>query len=371
MSRFRFDLATEADDADLRDVLARTPMGGTVAVTFRREPSYFRAAAVDGIFRQVIACRDTETGRVIGFGMRAVRPVYVNGEPAAVGYLGGLRGLPEYRNRGLLARGYAFLRQLHADGRTPFYLTTIAEGNDVALAVLTSGRAGLPTYHFAGLYQTAAVPLPRRRMGPACARGDVSIEAACAEDLPEVLAFLHTEGRRRQFFPCYRPEDFFTLDGTLLDLEPGQLLLARRGGRLIGTLAGWDQHRFKQVIVNGYTGVLRWLRPVINLAARFTGAPRLPPPGGELRYLTAALSLVAGDEPAVFAALLDRLRHQAAGRYDYLLVGLHEMDPLLAVVRACRARWYTTRLYLVCWPDGEAARQALTDRVPYLELGTL
>ena len=28
------------------------------------------------------------------------------------------------------------------DGRAPFYLTTIAEGNETALDVLTSGRAG-------------------------------------------------------------------------------------------------------------------------------------------------------------------------------------------------------------------------------------
>ena len=48
MSQFRFELATEADDADLRSILAATPMEGAVAVTFRREPSYFRAASVEG-----------------------------------------------------------------------------------------------------------------------------------------------------------------------------------------------------------------------------------------------------------------------------------------------------------------------------------
>ena len=43
MSRYRFDLATEADDAALRRVLADTPMPGRIAVSFRREPSYFAA----------------------------------------------------------------------------------------------------------------------------------------------------------------------------------------------------------------------------------------------------------------------------------------------------------------------------------------
>src|SRR5947209_9826887 len=86
MNQYRFELATPADDADLRHVLAATPMAGRIEVAFRREPSWFAAAVVDGHFRQVVACRDRETGRVIGFGCRSVREVYVNGVRRAVGY---------------------------------------------------------------------------------------------------------------------------------------------------------------------------------------------------------------------------------------------------------------------------------------------
>ncbi len=59
MSRYRFELATPDDDADLRHVLAATPMEGRIAVAFRREPSWFAGSVVDGRFRQVVACRDT------------------------------------------------------------------------------------------------------------------------------------------------------------------------------------------------------------------------------------------------------------------------------------------------------------------------
>src|SRR5947209_2833857 len=111
MSRYRFELATPDDDADLRRVLAATPMDGRIAVTFRREPSWFTGAVVDGRSRQVVACRELETGRVVGFGCRSIREVYVNGRPAAVGYLSGLRLLPEHRNLGLVARGFALIRE--------------------------------------------------------------------------------------------------------------------------------------------------------------------------------------------------------------------------------------------------------------------
>src|SRR5947209_9611734 len=98
MSRYRFELATPADDADLGRVLAETPMPGRIAVSFRRDPSYFAAAVVDGRFRQVIAARDSATGRIIGFGSRSIGERYVNGQPEPIGYLSSLRLREEYRN---------------------------------------------------------------------------------------------------------------------------------------------------------------------------------------------------------------------------------------------------------------------------------
>jgi hypothetical protein len=69
--------------------------------------------------------------------------------------------------------------------------------------------------------------------------------------------------------------------------------------------------------------------------------------------------------------LVDRcLSAWSGGPADYFMVGLHETDPLLAVVRR-RGRAYVTRLFLVCWGDGEPLRRGLDRRTPYLELGAL
>jgi hypothetical protein len=370
MSRYRFELATPADDADLCAVLAATPTDGRIAVTFRRDPSWFAGAVVDGRFRQVVACRDLDTGRVIAFACRSVRDVYVNGRPAAVGYLSGLRVLPGHRNRGLLARGYARVRGLHADGRAPFYLTTIAAGNRTALEVLTSGRAGLPAYHPAGMYHTIAIPIPRR-MGPARA-GRSFIRTARMEDLPAILDFLTAEGPRRQFFPWLLMDDLLSPDGAMRELALDRFLLAERAGRIIGMLAGWDQHADRRSEVHSYRGWLRWARPAYNVWSWVHGRPGLPRPGGALRYLVAALPVIAGDDAGVFTALLDALRIRAAGGpWSHLLLGLHDADPLLRAARRYAAAEYVTYVFLVCWADGEAARQALDGRPPYLELGSL
>ena len=98
----------------------------------------------------------------------------------------------------------------------------------------------------------------------------------------------------------------------------------------------------------------------------------MPRPGGAFRYLTAALPIVAEDDANVFAALLEELRDRSAGGpWAYLLVGLHEADPLLRVAQRYQAACYATHVFLVSWPDGEAARAAVDGRALYLEAGSL
>lgn len=368
MSRFRFELATPADDADLRRVLAQTPMEGRIAVAFRREPSWFAAAVIDGDQRQVVACRDTESGQIVGFGSRSVRTLYVDGQPRRVGYLSSLRLLAAHRNRGLVARGYAYFRRLHDDGLAPYYLTTIAAGNVPALKVLTSARAGLPCYTPAGLFHTFAIPLRKTHIRPS--GRDLTIRPAAAQDIAAIVNYLSTQGPRRQFFPVVQESDFNGDGSAFLGLSLNDLLLAWRGAKLVGMLGVWDQHAYKQTVVTGYHGALALLRPALNAWWSLRGRPRLPAPGESLRFRVAALPVVS--DAAVLDALLAAASERLAGGRDlHLLFGLHERDPLLPVVKRWSVACYTTHVYLVSW--GEAAElQALAQRrTPYLELGQL
>lgn len=373
MSRFAFDLATPADDEQLVDLLSATPMDGKVSIALARRPSYFAGASVDGNTVQIGVARENKSGRIVGMGSRSISTRYVNSEPNAVGYLSGLRLFPEYRGHaGLLARGYRFLHKLHEDGATGFYLTTIAADNDAAVNVLTSERAGLPVYHPYGNYHTLAISTARwRRFNPTFRNGP-EVRPARHEDRDAILKFLNRYGLSREFFPAYDACDLFSCDGKFKDLNCDDIMLAVRDDDIVGTLGCWNQRRYKQIVVDGYRGWLRPMRPLYNAWAAIRREPTLPSAGSELPARIAAIPVVRDDDPDVFRKLLVNALHRLAMLAEpLLLVGLHERDPMLAMVRDYASREYVTRLYIVYFRDEVPDIAALTRRVPYLELGAL
>ncbi len=367
MARVALERATAADDAALRRLLAGSPMEGSIRVAFEREPSFFGAVRVQGRFCQVILGRDLDTGEAIAVGARAVKPVYVNGRPRDVGYLSDLRLAPAYRGRTVLARGYRLLRELHGDGRTDLYYTVIAAENAAALRALTGARAGLPAYHDLGAFRSPAIWLGPRKP-PLGAR--VELVPGTGALLDGIVECLNEHGRAKQFAPVYARGDF---DGERF---PGfrveDFVVALRGGRVVGTLGRWDQRAFKQTRVVGYRGALRLLRPLANLGAPVLGWPRLPRPGEILRAVHAAFVAVEGNDAGVFTALLRHAYNAAVGgRHGYMLVGLHEDDPLTAALDDYRCAPYRGRLFGVHFEDGAAAFRALDGRVPHVEVATL
>jgi hypothetical protein len=368
-SSYQLELATEKDDADLRAIMRQTPMEGRISVGFRREPSYFAAAVVEGDFRQVVAAREQPSQRLVGFGARSLRRLYVNGSEQTVGYLSTLRLLKQYRNIGLIARGYSLFRRLHEDGRTPYYLTTIADGNETAVRILTSGRAGLPQYLFLETYHTLA--LPTRALSHDPRERSIEVSALPVAGLDDVLRFWRSQGPQRQFFPSLAADNFFSASATYRDLSPEQLLVARRKGEVVGTFAVWDQSRFRQSVVEQYSRSLALARPFYNALAKLRGAPPLPAVGQPFHYLTGALLCVKDFEPAIADSLLAAAGKIARSAGDYLLVGLAQSDPCLPHWRRHAAVEYVTRVYLVAWNNaGDYARQ-LDGRPLYLELGCL
>ena len=93
-------------------------MPGAIRFSFDRTPDYLAALCVEGRqLRSVGLPREPDSSALVATGHRSIKPAFVNGKPAPLGYLSGLRVEPAARSGQLLARGYAFLARSTPTGR--------------------------------------------------------------------------------------------------------------------------------------------------------------------------------------------------------------------------------------------------------------
>lgn len=355
-------LANVSDDDALRALVRQDAMPGWIRMAYGREPSFFHGLSVEGDFAQAFVFED-RTGEVRGQATRAIKRVWLDGEPTAVGYLGGLRIHPAARGSLGLARGFAFLRRLHRDERCELYFTTITTDNERAQAVLTSGRGGLPHYLPAGrvCFHAMAPSRLARTMGRV---GGLRVVTGATVGEARMLAFFEEHGRAEQFFPRLGAGDLNAPQYRGLELDDF-LVVLNTSGTIQGAAALWDQRAYKQLHVTGYAAPLAAAMPVARLGIRGLLGIELPRSGDELLLVYLAFPCIAEHDPAVLRALLGEAgqRLRTVGVHC-LLAAWHQGHPLAQVDVGGLS--YDSELYLVCWDEAiTRCRALLASRRPF------
>ncbi|MCS7305586.1 MAG: hypothetical protein NZ602_10825 [Thermoguttaceae bacterium] len=369
MSRFIIELAKPSDDVALQQLGLEPIRASSVVVSFRHHPSFFQSVRVQGPITQIGVARDTQTGEIVGWGIRSIRPAYINGRAANLGYLGGLWLHPAVRSGTLLARMFQSFYQLHRDRQTQLYLTTIPEQAYEIRQLFTSGRAALPHYDDLGRYYALGIRTPTSKTWPG---STLEVIQADSTHLQQIEQTLSQQGSRRQFFPCFIANDLLSGLPHLRDLRPRDFYLAIERGHVVGIAALWNQSAFRQLILEGYRGWRRLLQGLGQRVRKFLGKPPEYQPGQQIPYRFLSFLAVQDDRRDVVRALVGSLCQQASeAGAKAVLIGLHEKDPLLTALWQFRPYVHCRRLYLVYWEDGIQFRHSLEEMVPYVELATL
>ena len=323
--------------------LAAAPMPGWARLRYDYASGYAVAEALKGD-SEIIVVEDGD-GHVAGCGTRSTTLRYLDGVPARIGYLGGLRSFPGPRGGFGFFRGFRFLAEIERANPNELTFTTILDGNPAGRALLTSGRAGLPKYRPRGRVLTFA-------LGPL--RGAEPVGAS----FEELQDFYFREAPRKQFFPVF---------GRTLPpgLSLGDFFAVRRGGRIAAAGAVWHHGARRRIFVDGYMRGLRVIRPVFNALFAVSRCPRLPAPGREFACSYLAYALAENDDPALFAELLEAARRKCAGRN--LVLSLHSEDSLRRTVEALGG-WKYGSGFLTVEFDG---RTRELRGVPHVEAGAL
>ncbi|HET7219922.1 MAG TPA: hypothetical protein VFJ02_17815 [Vicinamibacterales bacterium] len=364
-SQFDIDVATAADDGEIRRLLRESAFAGRVSLSLEREPDSRLAAAIEGDAHEQLVARERRSGRVAGIAGRAFRDVFVNGAPSRVAYLGQLRIDARFRrSRGLLDAGFEFCRQSHGG---LLHLASIVADNEPARRLLSRAVDGWPRFDAIDTLVTLAIPVRHVRQRP----GGIDLQPASPEWRAEILGCLARNGRRYQFYPQWKDEHFDS--PRLRGLSLSDFTVAVSGGRAIGCLAVWDQRAFKQAIVRGYAGRLARWRPVVNLLSPWLRTPRLPAVGLPLEFAYLSHVAVDEDDDNVLVALVrDACVRASARGLEYIALGLPARSPVLsAVERSFAHRRYESLLYAVTWPDVEAVAASLDGRPANPEIALL
>jgi hypothetical protein len=358
----RIRCANAADSPDLCRLVRDVPLSGDISLAYARDPDFFAALPAEGRLNQVAVVIDDEG--ISTMAIRSIRPVYVNGTATDLGYLHGLRSRP---GRSRFGRGFLFVRSLHQQDRlVPAYLITVIAGNRKTRLMFEKKRSVFPRFEPFGTLVTHAVLLDRKKMqsrpAPAAA-----VTTGSPDLFPEMLRFLNRRFATRQFAPVLDETYFSGL--AALGLRPESFLVKMDGGRILGMLALWDQSAFKQCIVRGYHGRLTFLRPLVNGYLGLNGFHPLPVPGKQAGIVYGCFIAIERDDPSILDILLDEARRRLAGtRAQFLILGLHERDPLQKALKNHPCIRYRSTVYLGAWEDGAAfCRTVSRTQIPYLE----
>jgi hypothetical protein len=340
-------MALASDDAALRELFRQTPLPGTFEVTLEHEPCYFHSVADAARHDVFVGTRD---GRVIGCGSRVTRESWWEGKESLTAYLGDLRCHPSMQRRAgwLIRDGYRALAGVAAESPTSVTWTAVFEENTTARKVLAGRPAKskmLPAYLDRGRLFCPILPVPRRAKPPRLS--GVTWHQGKAGDWEEVAGFLNAQSSHRPLAPSHRASDFAgRLRWPCLDAT--DFLLARRGDRLVGSVAVWDLRPVRQVRLAALHGWLKQCRLPVNGLARLLGWPGLPRNGSILPMAFVSFLAVENEEPELAGAMLLAARALAARRgLGFLCACAHEDHPFAKVLGRLTAIPSHGRLYQV------------------------
>ena len=324
--RWTVELATPASGPDLAPIYASDDgFEGDIAVRFLRGSDPYASLLAEGDAVVVPVVRDAETGRAVGMGACVIRTAWVNGEPRRVGYLTGLKLIPELRGTiPLIPQVYAFLGEHTHD--VDLFVTTILTSNTRARRLLERRHAGMPEYRMVGAYTTHSFRVARP-LGPG-----PRVTGGTLAELNE-LAASRPSG----------PANLAPVSPPTGATDSDVRILRDRGGAPLAGCMVWDQTANKQYVIARYGG--RYER-MSRLPVHWLGYPRLPRVGVPADNAAITMLAARDDNTDLVLRLVRGVGWRERDR-DFLVAGVLEGHPYEAAFTRLRTIAYDSILYTV------------------------
>ncbi len=356
--RFYFDIAKKEDSNELLEIIEEEYFRGRISLLYTRRPDPYESFRKEGDNVKIIVLRDSLKNKIAGFGVCAVRNLYINGKEEKAGYLFSLRARKEYMKKvPLLHRGYEYLKNLFPDVK--YFYTTILEENLYVRKMLEKRREFMPVYEYLGDYIVYSI-----KTGEDKPRGDYKVRR-CEHNLDDMVEFMNKIGKSYQFFPVIKKEDL--KKGNFYGLSHKDFYTVYKGNKIKACFALWDQREYKQHILKEYKGIFRIIYP-FSFLLRILGYPGLPHPGSVLKFFYLSFISIDDEDSEIFEYIIKFIRNLKKD-YPFFTVGLFEKSKFNEVMKKFKTIKYKSRVYLVRWKDKKVE---FNKNLPiYIEAGML
>jgi GNAT superfamily N-acetyltransferase len=346
--------AVAADNEGLLKLTRVTPMAGSISLRIDRDPDFFALPLARG---ETVVFVATHEERIIGCMSASTYMAYVDGELERVAHATDLKVHPEFSGKRLAVRLISALEDYVRSSGIDLSFSLIADGNSRVM-VLSEGRHGTPVVVRLGRFlvdQVIPTPFPRRT-------SRYSVEEASRNDLPAIATMLDRRNREQNFAP---PISVVDLASQANPAHFRKTFVVRDQGNLVATLTVEDTQYLRQNVLIGLPLYLRLALGILRIVALPVPGLRIPRMGEPLATLYVRfIACSAGYEEALRCLLAHARLEAFRGRFTFLSIGLHESDPLHAIVRGLPRVTFVSHAMATSLIQTRRV-ETLVDRVPY------
>ncbi len=333
-NRFMFSMATPEDAEGIRRLFAAQNFDGNIAVQYLRGENPIESFLKEGDEFVCLVLRDTEAdNNIIGMGSCVIRKGYANGTICNIGYLTGLKLLPDYHKKFLgIAKAYQWIQE-NTMGKVDYYYTTILAVNIYVQKMLEKKRKNMPLYQGIGDYHTLIFKtcgIKRQVKGLAV--------RACSGDTA------------RNFYAKKATKYLFSVAEPLQnDLANSTFYALYRGDDIIAVTSVLDQRNYKQYIVKRYGGMYNLAR---FLPTGILGYPNFPKIGKTVSLASASIY----HDSSTSSRELRYFWGQVLSSYkntELVMIGLHHHHPVLSALKGLKSVGYKSKIYRVSYNQSD------------------
>ncbi len=330
-NKYEIAVANKNDGLKINQVFENESFEGKIAIQYLRNPDTLDSYRKEGERVVMMIVRDKNaSNKIIGTGGCILRKAYYQGKITTTGYLTGLKIIPEYQKKVYCIP--QIYQALYEETKAEVYYTTILSENTSVQTMLEKKRKHMPTYHPVGEYCTYFCKTGGNK------RTQVEFRECSSEEARN----FYEKSIEKVDFSMEWPDSYDLKNAQFYGLYQGRDLLA------FGYVL--NQQSYKQYIVRYYKGMYRYLS---KLPTAWLGYPPFPKVNTVANCASAGI-FVKDNEVTVAKELWQQML-KVSKKYDFLIIGLTEDDPLLGIFQNGKSIKYKSRLYLVDWEKKDHA----------------